>query len=99
MFLTGSGQKNAASRRAQAEAIRNGCDQTMFLDGAERRWVEELGGMNVFSFLKMLARHAAARRHHPAGITRDSLITLTRDQGLRVREEPYAIDHWKADAV
>ena len=32
------------------------------------------------------------------GITRDSLITLAREEGLTVREERYAIDQWRADA-
>lgn len=32
------------------------------------------------------------------GITRDSLMTLARAEGLTVREEPYAIDQWRADA-
>src|SRR5438270_12196942 len=43
-----SGGNYAASLVAQAEAIRNGCDQVLFLDALERRLVEELGGMNVF---------------------------------------------------
>src|SRR6185437_6754040 len=42
------GGNYAASLRAQAEAVRAGCDQTLFLDAVERRWVEELGGMNIF---------------------------------------------------
>ena len=33
---------------AQAEAIEHGCDQVVFLDAVERRYVDELGGMNVF---------------------------------------------------
>ncbi len=33
------------------------------------------------------------------GITRDSLITIARDEGLTVREERYAIDQWRADAA
>jgi branched-chain amino acid aminotransferase len=33
-----------------------------------------------------------------AGITRDSLLTLAREEGLTVREERYAIDQWRADA-
>jgi branched-chain amino acid aminotransferase len=33
------------------------------------------------------------------GITRDAIITLARDEGLTVREEPYAIDQWQADAT
>jgi branched-chain amino acid aminotransferase len=32
------------------------------------------------------------------GITRDSILTLARDQGIVVREEPYSIEQWKADA-
>jgi branched-chain amino acid aminotransferase len=32
------------------------------------------------------------------GVTRDCLIALARDEGLSVREEPYAIDQWRADA-
>jgi branched-subunit amino acid aminotransferase/4-amino-4-deoxychorismate lyase len=42
------GGNYAASLIAQAEATRNGCDQVVFLDAIERRWVEELGGMNIF---------------------------------------------------
>ena len=42
------GGNYAASLRAQAEAIERGCDQVVFLDAIERRYIEELGGMNVF---------------------------------------------------
>ena len=42
------GGNYAASLIAQAEATRRGCDQVVFLDAAEHRWVEELGGMNIF---------------------------------------------------
>ena len=38
----------AASLVAQQEAIANGCEQVAFVDAVERRWVEELGGMNLF---------------------------------------------------
>ena len=33
---------------AQQQAVDNGCDQVVWLDAAERRWVEEMGGMNLF---------------------------------------------------
>ena len=33
------------------------------------------------------------------GITRDSIIALSKDSGKRVREEPYTIDQWRADAA
>jgi branched-chain amino acid aminotransferase len=94
------GGNYAASLVAQAEAIRRGCDQVVFLDAAERRWVEELGGMNIFFALDdgSLVTPPLTGTILP-GITRDSLITLARDMGLTVREEPYAIDQWHADAA
>ena len=94
------GGNYATSLVAQAEAIRNGCDQVVYLDTAERRWVEELGGMNVFFVFKdgSLQTPPLGGTILP-GITRDSLLTLARAEGLVVREAPYAIDQWKADAT
>lgn len=43
------GGNYAASLIAQQEAVEHGCDQVAFLDAAEHKWLEELGGMNVFS--------------------------------------------------
>ncbi|SDP06673.1 branched-chain amino acid aminotransferase [Ralstonia sp. 25mfcol4.1] len=93
------GGNYAASLLAQAEATREGCDQVVFLDAVERRWIEELGGMNVFFVFDdgTLQTPPLTGTILP-GITRDSLITLARDFGLTVREEPYAIDQWQADA-
>ncbi len=42
------GGNYAASLAAQAESLREGCDQVVFLDAVERKWIEELGGMNIF---------------------------------------------------
>jgi branched-chain amino acid aminotransferase len=93
------GGNYAASLAAQAEAIRQGCDQVVFLDAVERRWVEELGGMNVFFvFEDGSLQTPPLTGTILAGITRDSLIVLARDLGLTVREAPYAIDAWQADA-
>lgn len=93
------GGNYAASLAAQAEAIAKGFDQVVFLDGAERRWVEELGGMNLFFvFADGTLQTPPLGGTILPGITRDSLLTLARDDGLTVREEPYAIDQWKADA-
>jgi branched-chain amino acid aminotransferase len=93
------GGNYAASLVAQAEATREGCDQVVFLDAVERRWIEELGGMNVFFVFDdgSLQTPPLTGTILP-GITRDSLITLARDMGLTVREEPYSIDQWQADA-
>lgn len=93
------GGNYAASLVAQAEAIRLGYDQVVFLDVAERRWVEELGGMNIFFvFDDGSIQTPPLTGTILPGITRDSLLTLAREEGLVVREEPYAIDQWQADA-
>lgn len=94
------GGNYAASLLAQREAIARGCDQVVFLDAAERRWVEELGGMNVFFvFADGSIQTPPLSGTILAGITRDSILTLARDRGIAVREEPYAVDQWRADAA
>jgi branched-chain amino acid aminotransferase len=93
------GGNYASSLVAQAEASKHGCDQVVFLDAAEHRWVEELGGMNVFFvFADGSLQTPPLSGTILPGITRDSLITLARGEGLTVREAPYAFDQWKADA-
>lgn len=93
------GGNYATSLVAQAEAMRRGYDQVVFLDATERRWIEELGGMNIF-----FVGADGSLRTPPLtgtilpGITRDSLIQLARDEGIIVREEPYAVEAWRADA-
>ncbi len=94
------GGNYAASLIAQAEATRHGCDQVVFLDAAERRWVEELGGMNVFFVFSdgSMSTPPLGGTILP-GITRASLLTLAKDKGIAVREERYGIDQWKKDAA
>jgi branched-chain amino acid aminotransferase len=93
------GGNYASSLVAQREAIAKGHDQVVFLDAAEHRWIEELGGMNMFFVFDdgSLVTPPLTGTILP-GITRDAIITLARDAGLTVREEPYAIDQWQADA-
>ena len=94
------GGNYAASLIAQAEASRQGCDQVVFLDAVERRYVEELGGMNIFFVFDdgTIATPPLAGTIL-AGITRDSVLALAGEAGLQVREEPYSIDQWRADAA
>ncbi len=92
------GGNYAASLVAQAEAIEQGCDQVVFLDAAERRWIEELGGMNLFFVFDDGSIVTPSLGTILPGITRDSILTLAREQGIAVREAPYAIDQWEADA-
>ena len=94
-----TGGNYAASLVPQAEAIAKGCDQVVFLDAVERKWIEELGGMNLFFVFDdgTLLTPPLSGTILP-GITRDSLLTLARAEGLEVREEKYSIDQWEADA-
>ncbi len=94
-----TGGNYAASLVPQAEAIAKGHDQVVFLDAVERRWIEELGGMNLFFVFDdgSVVTPPLGGTILP-GVTRDSLITLLRDEGLTIREERYAIDQWRADA-
>jgi len=93
------GGNYAASLMAQAEATRRGHDQVLFLDAVERRWIEELGGMNIFFvFDDGSLSTPPLSGTILAGITRDSIIKLARDQGLPVREEPYTIEQCREDA-
>jgi branched-chain amino acid aminotransferase len=94
------GGNYAASLVAQAEAIGHDCDQVVFLDAAENRYVEELGGMNVFFVFDdgSIQTPPLSGTILP-GITRESLLTLARDAGITVREERYSLDEWKADAA
>ena len=93
------GGNYAASLVPQAEAIARGHDQVVFLDGAENRWIEELGGMNLFFVFDdgTMITPPLTGTILP-GITRDSLLTLAREEGLDVREERYSLEQWRDDA-
>ncbi|HUA56262.1 MAG TPA: branched-chain amino acid aminotransferase [Candidatus Sulfotelmatobacter sp.] len=94
------GGNYAASLLAQLEGIKHGCDQVVFLDAVERRWVEELGGMNVFFVFddgSMLTPPIGGTIL--PGITRASILTMADDMGIPVREAPYSLEQWRADAA
>ena len=92
------GGNYAASLLAQSQASANGCDQVVFLDAVEHRWVEELGGMNVFFCMAdgTLVTPPLSGTILP-GITRSSVIDLARREGITVEERPYSFDQWCAD--
>lgn len=93
------GGNYAASLVAQAQAVKNGCDQVVFLDAAEHRWVEELGGMNVFFVFEDGSMCTPPLGTILPGITRASILTLAKDEGIAVEERPYSFEEWKADAA
>ena len=93
------GGNYAASLIAQAEATRNGCDQVVFLDAAEHRYVDEFGGMNIFFVMEDGTLVTPALGTILPGITRASLIRLARDEGIAVEERAYGFDEWQADVA
>jgi branched-chain amino acid aminotransferase len=94
------GGNYAASLVAQAQAAENGCDTVVFLDAVERRYVDELGGMNVCYVFddNRLVTPPLTGTILP-GITRDSILTLAAQAGYKVAEEPYSLDQWRVDAA
>jgi branched-chain amino acid aminotransferase len=71
----------------------------VFLDAVERRYVDELGGMNIFFVFDDGSMVTPQLGTILPGITRDSIMTLAREQGHEVRAEPYSFDQWRADAA
>lgn len=97
------GGNYAASLSAQAEAAANECDQVVWLDAVERRFVEEMGGMNIFF---VFGSGGSARLVTPElsgsllpGITRNSLLQLAIDAGFSVEERKIDIDEWQKKAA
>ena len=93
------GGNYAASLSATAEAIEHGCDQVVFLDAVRRKYVDELGGMNVFFVYDDGSLVTPPLKTILPGITRDSLITLARASGRKVKEKLVSMDSWRADAA
>ncbi|MFC0629006.1 branched-chain amino acid aminotransferase [Kribbella deserti] len=91
-----TGGNYAASLVAQAEALANGCEQVVFLDAVERRWLEEIGSMLLFFVHK--DGHIVTPELSGtilAGITRASVLELAADLGHKVEERRMSIDEWR----
>jgi branched-chain amino acid aminotransferase len=96
------GGNYAASLLPQAQAAEHGCQQVAYLDAAERTWVEEMGGMNLFYvFGSGDAAGGTVEVVTPelsgsilAGITRDSLLVLAKELGCQVTERRISAQEW-----
>jgi len=98
-----AGGNYAASLLPQRQATENGCAQVAYLDAAERRWVEEMGSNNLFF---VYGSGADAELVTPElsgsilpGITRDSLLVLAKDLGIRVTERQVSGQEWLEGAA
>ena len=90
----------AGSLLAQAQADEKGCDQVVWLDALERKYIEEMGGMNL---MFVYGSGDNARIVTPAlsgsllpGITRDSLLQVAQDAGYEVEERRISAEEWHA---
>jgi branched-chain amino acid aminotransferase len=88
----------AASLVAQQQAIDAGCQQVIWLDAVHLKYVEEMGGMNLFFVYRngdktRLVTPKLTGTLLP-GITRDSILTLAKELGYEFEERLYSIDDW-----
>ena len=93
------GGNYAASLVAQKAAAKEGCDQVVWIDAKERKWVEEMGGMNLY-FVKGTGADATVITPKLTGtllpgITRDSILSVAADLGYQVDEVMLSVDDWR----
>ena len=93
------GGNYAASLVAQKAAAKEGCDQVVWIDAKERKWVEEMGGMNLY-FVKGKGTDATVITPKLTGtllpgITRDSILSVAADLGYKVDEVMLSVDDWR----
>lgn len=87
----------AASLKAQVEAQEKGFTQVLWLDGVERKYIEEVGTMNVFFKIEGQVITPSLEGSILPGITRESTMTLLRSWGIRVIERRISMDElWEA---
>lgn len=92
MGYTKTGGNYAASLKAQDEAEKVGYTQVLWLDGVERRYIEEVGTMNVFFVIDDEIITPELQGSILPGVTRMSCIDLLKSQGYRVSERKLSID-------
>ena len=90
----------AASLVAQAQAKGEGCDQVVWLDAVHRRYVEEMGGMNIMFVYKEKGETVIVTPELTGsllpGITRRSLLQLAQDLGFKSEERRISTEEWEA---
>ncbi len=90
------GGNYAASNRAGQRAEEKGYSQVLWLDGVERKYIEEVGAMNVmFKINGEVITPMLAGSILP-GITRKSIIELLKSEGYKVTERLISIDELNA---
>ena len=87
-----TGGNYAASLRAGQKAKERGFDQVLWLDGIQRRYVEEVGAMNIFFVVDGSLVTPPLTDSFLAGVTRDSVLELAEVLGIPAEVRPVEID-------
>jgi branched-chain amino acid aminotransferase len=82
----------AASLSAQMEAEAAGYTQVLWLDGVERKWIDEVGTMNIMMQIGDEVITPPLAGTILDGVTRNSCLQLMRDWGMKVSERKISID-------
>lgn len=82
----------ASSIKAQEEAKHEGFSQVLWLDGKEHAYVEEVGSMNIFFKIDGEVITPALNGSILSGVTRNSVIRLLTDWGIKVTERTISIE-------
>lgn len=92
-----TGGNYASSLKAGLEAKKKGFDQVLWLDGIERRYIEEVGAMNMFFAYGNVVVTAPLEGSILNGVTRNSVLSLAEELGFTVAERKIDIDTIMAD--
>ncbi len=96
--FTKCGGNYASSIKAQIEAEKKGYTQVLWLDGVHRKYVEEVGTMNVMFVIDGVVVTAPLEGSVLPGVTRDSMIKVLKSKGYKVEERHLSIDELMAAA-
>ncbi len=87
-----TGANYVASMKAQVKAHEEGYAQVLWLDGVDRKYIEEVGAMNIFFKINGTIVTPALNGSILPGVTRDSVIKLCKAWGLPVEERKISIE-------
>lgn len=87
-----TGANYVASLKAQVKAHDDGYSQVLWLDGVERKYIEEVGAMNIFFKINGKVVTPKLNGSILPGVTRDSVINLCKHWGLPVEERKISVD-------
>ncbi len=92
MGFAKTGGNYAASLAAQVKAHDDGYSQVLWLDGVERKYIEEVGAMNIFFKIDGTVVTPMLSGSILPGITRDSVLTLCREWGIPTEERKISVE-------